>query len=173
MAMASLTSGLLVRKGHARPSSFKPSSTPFRFENDDAVELLEETHRIAAAQNTQDTLPDASEIQIKQDRPQLQSVEATPAKAAKATVKPAAQAKKPAKAKTTPKAKSQKKAADMSKTQPVARKTIRIRQDLDMTMKIFAARTGTSQKDIIETALANYLEEKRLELDCICGADEL
>jgi len=84
-----------------------------------------------------------------------------------------AKAKKPAKVKTTPKAKSQKKAADMSKTQPVARKTIRIRQDLDMTMKIFAARTGTSQKDIIETALANYLEEKRLELDCICGADEL
>ena len=160
MAMASLTSGLLVRKGHARPSSFKPSSTPFRFENDDAVELLEETQRLAAQSSAPqpNKAPIKAPVKAKEAAPVLTSIKTdtkpTIAKTAKAT-----------------KVKSVKVKSDTA--QEVARKTIRIRQDLNVTLRVLAARTGMSQKDIVESALANYLEEKRLELDCICGADDL
>ncbi len=155
MAMASLTSGLLVRKGHARPSSFKPSSKTFRFENDDAVELLEENQRLAAAQTSSFN---TTKLQPKKKISTLSAVQ---------NAKP--KDTKPIKSEVVADTKN----VASTDNAPVARKTIRIRQDLNVTLKVLAARTGMSQKDIIETALANYLEEKRQEFDCICGADEL
>jgi hypothetical protein len=164
MAMASLTSGLLVRKGHARPSSFKPSSTPFRFENDDAVELLEETQRLAAQSSTPQPIKAPQQSKSKEATPVLTSVKT--AKIKPVVAKKAKSTANEAKVKTAL-------VKSSGASQEVARKTIRIRQDLNVTLRVLAARTGMSQKDIVESALVNYLEEKREELDCICGADDL
>lgn len=155
MAMASLTSGLLVRKGHAKPSSFKPSSTPFRFENDDAVELLEETHRLAAQNQT----PKRAEEKA--------NIVSAPVEVVKQ------ETKKAIKRKPQPTFKKLTTKAGATNSDDVARKTIRIRKDLNTTLRVLAARSGMSQKQIVESALATYLEKQRSELDCICGVDDL
>ncbi len=170
MAMASLTSSLLARKGQARPSSHN-ITTEFRFKNDDAVELLMDSQREQAAKGhaqkvfTADI--EATPV-VEKEKPEQKSssVEAKPEQKTAAPV-PAVQ-----KAAVAEVNKPKRPALPPSNPEDVARKTVRIRSDLDVILRLFAARNQLSQKEIIEAALVDYLQDQRVDMSCICGAQD-
>jgi len=164
--MASLTASLLARKGHAQPSAsardiFAPDMPAEKGWQSPARKkptALENTPSLKAK-------PEAVNEPIC-SAPPHKAPEQTPPRPLLAPV----EARHTLMAQTdgvvrTSKATKVKTACDTRK-----HKTLRLNEDMDMQLRLLAARKGTSQQALMEEAIRDLLKSETRGNSCICGS---
>lgn len=175
MTMASLTASLLARKGHAQPSAsardiFAPdlpaekrwqatakqvSDVPKHSDHaGQATQRLVKTEAATIAANEQICSAPQKASEQTPPRPLFAPVEArhTPTAQTGEVVRPSA-------------AKAQSPTADNRK-----HKTLRLDEEMDMQLRLLAARKGTSQQALMEEAVRDLLKSETRSNSCICGS---
>ncbi len=171
MTMASLTASLLARKGHAQPSAsardiFAPDlsadkrwKTPTKKASEapkQADQTVQPAPRPAKAEAANEQICSAPQTGPEQTppRPLFAPVEARHTQTAQT-----------GEVVRHSKTKAQGRAADTRK-----HKTLRLDEDMDMQLRLLAARKGTSQQALMEEAVRDLLATEVRKNRCICGS---
>ncbi|SDD24153.1 MULTISPECIES: ribbon-helix-helix domain-containing protein [Kordiimonas] len=175
MTMASLTASLLARKGHAQPSA----SARDIF----APDLPAEKRWQAPVKKKTDVLGHSG-----QPVPQSDKADAHPKAAQEAANEQICSASQKASEQTPPRplfapaearhtlvqtdevVRPSKPAAKAAAVDTRKHKTLRLDEDMDMQLRLLAARKGTSQQSLMEEAVRELLKSETRGSNCICGS---
>jgi|GEM_PF-2169696 len=171
MTMASLTASLLARKGHAQPSAsardiFAPDLPADKRWQAPAKKVTEAPKKASdAGQVTpRPTKAEAANEQIC-SAPQ-KGPEQTPPRPLFAPVEARhTQTAQPGEVVRSSMAKAKGQAADTRK-----HKSLRLDEEMDMQLRLLAARKGTSQQALMEEAVRDLLAAEARRNRCICGS---
>ncbi|NVJ68831.1 MAG: hypothetical protein HWE08_00670 [Alphaproteobacteria bacterium] len=165
MTMASLTSSLLARKGHAQPSAnardiFAPAGEAESKRWQSPVKTKPERPPEASKTKTQlSSVPSHKSHEKESGQKPPRSAFAPDEARHTRLVHAGEVAPKPVKAEEKTQRKTTRK-----------HKSLRLEEDTDLQLRLLAARRATSQQALMEEALKQFLEHETEKSRCICGS---
>ncbi|NVJ98957.1 MAG: hypothetical protein HWE25_12445 [Alphaproteobacteria bacterium] len=168
MTMASLTASLLARKGHAQPSAsardiFAPDSEGKRWQSPIKAKQAAQVGTTRIDPNTRDCSASSKEAEQASPRPVVAPKEARHTRLVQLDEVSA----------LSPKKAEQEKKLSADRVANIRKhKSLRLDQEVDMQLRLLAARKGKSQQALMEKAVKQLLEDETPKGTCICGSSK-